>query len=70
MSLLNTQAVADKVGITRKCLQSWIKKRRIAAPALVVGPHGHSVRLWDERSVAEVRQYKRSQDGKRKKGKK
>ncbi len=49
-----TEQAAQRVGITRVTLQTWIAKRKIKAPDTQLRG-GRAVRLWTDSDVAALR---------------
>lgn len=52
-----SEEAAAVVGITRQTLHSWITKRKLTAPRMVIRD-GRAVRLWTQSDVARLRQAK------------
>ncbi len=57
MSPFSTREVATLVGVHKATLEKWLSKQKVRAPRTVqVGAKEY--RLWTERDVERVRQYK------------
>lgn len=48
--LHTTRDVAERAGISRQTLQTWIAEKKVKAPAI----HAAGVRLWTEADLAQV----------------
>jgi len=57
MSPLSTREVAAQVGIHRVTLEEWLRKGKVKPPKkLQIG--GHTYRLWTDRDIERLRQFK------------
>jgi hypothetical protein len=57
MESYSTAAVAKMVGISKSTLLSWLYGGKVTEPKRYKNG-GQDVRLWSERDLARVRQYK------------
>ncbi len=65
--LYTTREVADRAGVSRQTLQTWIAEQRIKAPAVI---RAAGVRLWTESDLARVLKVKPRNYPRRSKAKK
>lgn len=54
---LTSKEAAAVVGITRQTLHSWISRRKLTAPPMVIR-NGRAARLWTDSDVARLRRVK------------